>query len=218
MEDHNTKLLRIDDIEMRRNEVGRPDPYEQVNAGAVDAMLRDSQGLAKNLVSNFPKWDANHDGYLTPAELEDVFTNKSNSTDDRTTAAASRVAYLQLANMSLPFETDNSFINDDDIEGLKTVFSPEKQQEGLLKVEKRVHDIFVNEMLPSAGHNLFKKAVLWGAYEYDRTFSLSSNYHKLVDEKHSVLNSLPEKIEEAKRNPPRPKCTSGSENFQCSLY
>ncbi len=208
-------LGKVIDAEHERNAQGRPDPFQYVEKEATEALLADSQTLSTKLTQNFDKWDTNHDGLLAPLEVENVFTNDSLSTEERTAAAAVRLAYKQFAHMEMPLEGgDSSFITQSDINSLEILFDQDKNDKAFEKwwdvQEKAAYD-------KMGDMGWFFTGLMGAAGIYDYYVSAPAKWDELREEKLARLTDLPQKVQEKKDLPP---CTGTSKDGEkgCSIY
>lgn len=206
-------LVKILDAEHERNEQGRPDPYKYVEKEATEALLADSQTLSTKLIQNFEKWDGNHDGVLAPMEVEDVFTNESLSAEERTAAAAVRLAYKQFAHMELPLQEGNSsFITQSDINSLEILFDQEKNDAAFEKWwEAREADAYEK----AGDMGWFFNGLMGAAGIYDYHVDAPAKWDELRQEKLARLTDLPNKVQETSD---LPLCTTTPKLGACTIY
>lgn len=128
-------FLALLDDERKRKADGRPDLFDYVDKKAVKDLLGQPDKLIEKLGENFDKWDANHDGVLSPGELEDIVSGKQKTTTDqseREIAAALRIGYHDFGKLDNLYgaKHDNvgTFLTKEDIDGYKLLYDEERQE------------------------------------------------------------------------------------------
>lgn len=201
------------DHEKEVNKKGRPDLFDYIDRETVKKQLEDPKTLALNLAQNFDKWDTNKDGMVTPSELEDVFTDKNSSEQDKAAAAAIRLAYNDFAHFNIAEkETFGSFITKNDIKGIGKMYEEDKREEGFDAWWQNTEDYAWGTIDKNGAviHGL-----MWGALLYDKYFNAPDQYDKLFEDKQKELDQLPQLVDS--QGPQLPLCTDTSVGT-CKTY